>query len=139
MASQSPRSRLRAVSVGNTAEPDHERELVATRWLKNFMQKKKKKKKKKKIATAKKDNDRRRTSSVLIAMATAEPSPAAVITCARGFVALPAAQTPGTLVGPSRSTWRSPSSLQVAAERGGETVLGVRAHRGADEERVAGR
>ena len=50
------------------------------------------------------------TSAVLMAIATAEPSPAAVMTCARGLVALPAAQTPGTLVRPSRSTRRSPSS-----------------------------
>ena len=34
----------------------------------------------------------------MIEIAAADPSPAAVITCARGFATFPAAQTPGTLV-----------------------------------------
>ena len=37
------------------------------------------------------------TRSVLIAIAAADPSPAAVITCARGLLAFPATQTPETL------------------------------------------
>ena len=74
---------------------------------------------------------------MLIAIATAEPSPAAVMTCARGLVALPAAHTPGTLVRPSAVDADESVLAQVAAERGGEAV-GVGAHRGADEERVAG-
>ena len=34
----------------------------------------------------------------MIAIAAADPSPAAVITCARGLATLPAAHTPATLV-----------------------------------------
>ena len=43
-----------------------------------------------------------------MAMAAADPSPAAVMTWARGFTALPAAQTPGTLVRPVASTATQP-------------------------------
>ena len=50
------------------------------------------------------------TRSVLIAIAAADPSPAAVITCARGLLAFPAAQTPETLVWPVGSTRTKPSS-----------------------------
>ena len=46
----------------------------------------------------------------MIAIAAADPSPAAVITCARGLAALPAAQTPGTLVRPVASTRTKPPS-----------------------------
>jgi hypothetical protein len=42
-------------------------------------------------------------------MAAAEPSPAAVITWARGLLAFPAAQTPGTLVRAAASTRTKPS------------------------------
>ena len=50
------------------------------------------------------------TRSALIAIAAADPSPAAVITCARGLPALPATQTPGTLVSPVASTETKPAS-----------------------------
>ena len=50
------------------------------------------------------------TRSVLIAIAAADPSPAAVITCARGLLAFPATQTPETLVWPVGSTRTNPSS-----------------------------
>lgn len=46
----------------------------------------------------------------MIELAAADPSPAAVITCARGFAAFPAAQTPETLVRPAASTRTKPSS-----------------------------
>ena len=71
-----------------------------------------------------------------MAMATADPSPAAVITCARGLAALPAAQTPGTLVRPAASARTSPSrrsSQPRAAAR--PSACGLQ--RGAHEERVA--
>ena len=42
--------------------------------------------------------------SALMAIAAAEPAPAAVITCARGLTTLPAAQTPRLLVRPAAST-----------------------------------
>ena len=65
-----------------------------------------------------------------MAMATAEPSPAAVITCARGLVALPAAQTPGTVVRPVGVGADEPVLEQLAAERRGGTVARARAARG---------
>ena len=55
--------------------------------------------------------------SVLIAIAAADPSPAAVITCARGLLAFPATQTPETLVWPVGSTRTNPSVADLAAER----------------------
>ena len=45
-----------------------------------------------------------------MAMAAVEPSPAAVMTWARGFAALPATQTPGTLVRPVASVTIHPLS-----------------------------
>src|SRR6478735_2146690 len=50
------------------------------------------------------------TRSALIEIAAADPSPAAVMTCARGFAAFPAAQTPGTLVLPAVSPRMNPRS-----------------------------
>ncbi len=44
----------------------------------------------------------------MIAIAAADPSPAAVMTWARGFTAFPAAHTPGTVVRPSASTTAQP-------------------------------
>src|SRR4051794_18166690 len=44
------------------------------------------------------------TRSALMAMAAADPAPAEVMTWARGSAALPATQTPVTLVLPVRST-----------------------------------
>ena len=70
-----------------------------------------------------------------MAMAAAEPSPAAVMTWARGLTTLPAAQTPGTLVRPVVSTSTQPSS-SVAQPRSDEQVV-VGDERGADEQRVA--
>ena len=49
------------------------------------------------------------TRSALMAMAAADPSPAAVMTWARGLATLPATQTPGTLVRPVASVTTSPS------------------------------
>ena len=52
------------------------------------------------------------TRSALIAMAAVEPSPAAVMTCARGLATFPATQMPGTLVRPVASaTTQPPSSI----------------------------
>ena len=75
------------------------------------------------------------TRSALMAMAAAEPSPAAVMTWARGLTALPAAQTPGTLVRPVGSATTQPFSC-VAQPRAGEQVA-VRRRSRADEDRVA--
>ncbi len=50
------------------------------------------------------------TRSLLMAMAAAEPSPAAVMTWARGLTALPATQTPATLVRPVGSATTQPLS-----------------------------
>src|SRR5215218_6752261 len=50
------------------------------------------------------------TRSALIAMAAADPSPAAVMTWARGLAALPATQTPATLVRPVGSVVTHPCS-----------------------------
>ena len=69
-------------------------------------------------------------------IAAADPSPAAVITCARGFAAFPAAQTPGTLVLPAVSTRTNPRSSSLAAELLQESVE-TRAHLGPDEEGVS--
>src|SRR3954451_20908159 len=44
------------------------------------------------------------TRSALMEIAAADPSPAAVITCARGLATFPAAQTPATLVLPTSLT-----------------------------------
>ena len=71
-----------------------------------------------------------------MAMAAAEPSPAAVMTWARGLTAFPAAQTPGTLVRPVASTATQPLSCGGAAEAGEQVVVGHEA--GADEHRGAG-
>jgi hypothetical protein len=76
-------------------------------------------------------------------MATAEPSPAAVMTWARGLVALPAAQTPSTLVRPSASTrTRSPRpahsrALRPARRVGGQGGRKKRAARGRCDRRPA--
>lgn len=50
------------------------------------------------------------TRSLLMAMAAADPWPAAVMTWARGSAALPAAQTPRTPVRPVRSVVGNPAS-----------------------------
>jgi hypothetical protein len=60
-----------------------------------------------------------------MAMAAAEPSPAAVMTCARGLVALPAAQTPGTLVAPVASTWTHPVSRTAQPRSTSRVSLGT--------------
>ena len=57
------------------------------------------------------------TRSVLIAIAAADPSPAAVITCARGLLAFPATQTPETLVWPVAIHSDEPVLADLAAER----------------------
>ena len=62
------------------------------------------------------------TRSALMAIAAAEPAPAAVTTWARGSTALPAPQTPGVLVRPVRSTTAKPASSRSTAERGEEVV-----------------
>ncbi|MEO3825907.1 hypothetical protein [Actinomadura sp. B10D3] len=49
-------------------------------------------------------------SQDVIAMPAVDASPAAVTTCARGFVTFPAAQTPGTLVAPEAPTRTQPVS-----------------------------
>ena len=74
------------------------------------------------------------TRSALIAIAAAEPSPAAVITWARGSATLPAAQTPETLVRPVASTRDEAGLVELAAETVEQAV--VRAgHCRADEDR----
>ena len=75
------------------------------------------------------------TRSALMAMAAADPSPAAVITCARGLATLPAAQTPGTLVSPSAPVIAQPSSSTIAAEPDEQVVVRHESRR--HEERVA--
>ena len=50
------------------------------------------------------------TRSALMAIAAAEPSPAAVITCARGLLTLPALHTPGRSFGRPDRRGRSPRS-----------------------------
>ena len=72
-----------------------------------------------------------------MAMAAAEPAPAAVMTWARGSAALPAAHTPGTLVRPVRSVDREAGAVEVAPEAG-EKVVGVRGDDRADEHRGSG-
>ena len=72
-----------------------------------------------------------------MAIAAAEPAPAAVMTWARGSTTLPAAHTPGSLVRPVASTMTKPASFDVAAERG-EQAVGVRDVAGPDEHRGAG-
>ena len=64
------------------------------------------------------------TRSLLIAIAAAEPSPAAVMTWARGLVALPAAQMPGTLVAPVASTWTHPVSRTAQPRFHEQRVVG---------------
>ena len=60
-------------------------------------------------------------------MAAAEPSPAAVMTWARGFTAFPAAQTPGTLVRPVASVTIQPLSWLAQPRRGEQAVVGYEA------------
>ena len=71
-----------------------------------------------------------------MAIAAADPSPAAVMTWARGSATLPATHTPGTLVGPSLSVTGQPSLVEVATETGEQVAVGDEARR--DEQRVAG-
>ena len=59
-----------------------------------------------------------------MAMAAAEPSPAAVMTWARGLTAFPAAQTPGTLCAPVASTCDPAVVVGGAAEAGEQVVVG---------------
>ena len=63
------------------------------------------------------------TRSALMAMAAADPSPAAVMTWARGLATLPATQTPGTLVRPVASVTDPPVLVDVAAEADEEVVV----------------
>ena len=60
-----------------------------------------------------------------MAIAAADPSPAAVMTWARGLVAFPAAQTPGTLVAPVASTWTQPVSRTVQPRSMSRVSLGT--------------
>ena len=69
-----------------------------------------------------------------MATAAADPAPAEVITCARGSAALPAAQTPGTLVSPSAVHQREPRLVPLAAQAG-EQAVGVGDGGGPDEYR----
>ena len=71
-----------------------------------------------------------------MAIAAADPSPAAVMTWARGFATLPATHTPATLVSPSRSAMRPSVLVEVAAETGEQVAVGDESRR--DEERLAG-
>ena len=59
-----------------------------------------------------------------MAMAAAEPSPAAVMTWARGLTAFPAAQAPGMLVPPVASTATPAVVVSRAAEVGEQRVVG---------------
>lgn len=70
-----------------------------------------------------------------MAIAAADPSPAAVITCARGFTAFPAAHTPGTLVAPAGSV-RDPAGGRERTAEGGEQRV-VRHEPRTDEDGVA--
>ena len=72
----------------------------------------------------------------MIAMAAADPSPAAVMTWARGLATLPATQTPGTLVRPLAPVTTQPSLVEVAAETDQQVV--VRDEPRWHEQRVAG-
>ena len=72
-----------------------------------------------------------------MAMAAAEPAPAAVMTWARGSTTLPAAQTPGTLVRPGAVDDGEAGVVELAAE-GGEQVVGVGRDDRADEHRGPG-
>ena len=69
-----------------------------------------------------------------MAIAAADPAPAAVITWARGSTTLPAAQTPGTLVRPVASTMAKPASSMSQPEAGQQAVS-VRDVAGPDEHR----
>ena len=71
-----------------------------------------------------------------MAMAAAEPAPAAVITCARGSARLPATHTPATLVRPGGVGGDPALVVDVAAEPDDELV--VRNEAGRHEQRVAG-
>ena len=62
-------------------------------------------------------------------MAAADPSPAAVITCARGFATLPATQTPATLVRPVRVYDRPAVVVEVAAELDEQVIVRNKARR----------
>ena len=58
------------------------------------------------------------------AIAAAEPSPAAVMTWARGLAALPATQTPGTVVRPVASVIDPAGVVEVAAQADEQVVFG---------------
>ena len=58
-----------------------------------------------------------------MAMAAAEPSPAAVMTWARGLATLPAAQMPGTLVRPVASVTHPAVLVEVAQPEVGQQVV----------------
>ena len=60
-----------------------------------------------------------------MAIAAADPAPAAVITWARGSTTLPAAQTPNALVRPVASTVTKPAS-STSQPRPVEQAVGVR-------------
>ena len=59
-----------------------------------------------------------------MAMAAVEPSPAAVMTWARGLATFPATQTPGTLVRPVASATIQPLSSDRAADVAQGVVVG---------------
>ena len=74
-----------------------------------------------------------------MAMAAAEPSPAAVITWARGLATLPATQTPGTLVRPVGVGADEAALVDLAAERLDQAVVARVQRRAHEERRRAGR
>ena len=69
-----------------------------------------------------------------MAIAAVAAAPAAAITDARGSTTLPAADTPGVLVRPSRSTTTKPSA-STSTPKSGEQAAGVGDVAGADEHR----
>src|SRR4051794_24721024 len=69
-----------------------------------------------------------------MAMAAADPSPAAVITWARGLTTLPATQTPAMLVRPLASVI-APVAVEFAAEA--DEQVAVRDEPWRDKERIA--
>ena len=71
-----------------------------------------------------------------MAMAAADPSPAAVMTWARGLATLPATQTPGTLVRPVGVGDDPAVLVEVAAETDQQVVVRDEPRR--DEQRVRG-
>ena len=74
------------------------------------------------------------TRSALIAIAAADPAPAAVITWARGSTTLPAAQTPGAR--PAGGVDGGEPGLVDRAAEAGQQAVGMRDVAGPDEHAV---